>query len=172
METSKQKEKTSSQICSFALLRRKPLIIRHIEALKVESAFCEISGASRTIQRKEAVANLARYLGLAPSEQEVDTFFHRVNGRCDLAAFGRFCSLLVHDEDKVVNFRELFLVYDQEHTGKLKKRVVKMIFCNLGEPLSAAEWRSFEGIFDLADKKDDDLVPYEPIVRKLLDLPQ
>lgn len=172
MELSGKQKAPSSRICSSALLRRKPLVIRHIDAWKLESAFCEISGSSRTIQRKEAVAGLARYLGFAPSEQEVDTFFQRVNGRCDLAAFGRFCSLLVHDEDKVTTFRELFLVYDREQTGKLKKRVVKMIFCNLGEPLSADDWRCFEQIFGLADKCDDDLVPYEPLVKKLLDLPE
>ncbi|CBZ49651.1 unnamed protein product [Neospora caninum Liverpool] len=68
--------------------------------------------------------------------------------------------------DKVTTFRELFLVYDREQTGKLKKRVVKMIFCNLGEPLSADDWRCFEQIFGLADKCDDDLVPYEPLVKK------
>ncbi|PFH31610.1 putative myosin light chain MLC4 [Besnoitia besnoiti] len=162
---------TPKAISNPALKRRKPQVIRRIDAWKLEAAFCEITGNSKIIEKKDGIALLARYLGLAPSRQEVDTFFQMVNGRCDLATFRRFCSLLVHDEDKAENFRQLFQVYDRDQTGKLKKKVLRMIFCNIGEAFSAEDWRNLEQVFDLAGKSDDDLISYDSLVNKLLDLP-
>ncbi|PHJ25225.1 myosin light chain mlc4 [Cystoisospora suis] len=152
------------------LKRRQPQLLRRIYASKLETAFAEISGNSRSITRKEGVGDLARYLGLSPSEKEISVFFENVKGVCDLAAFRRFCSLLVHKEDKDDSFRQFFLLYDRAQKGCVKKKVLRMIYMNLGETFSIDEWNAFERIFGLSDKSEEDLIPYEPIIDRLLDL--
>nr|CAJ20363.1 hypothetical protein TgIa.1100 [Toxoplasma gondii RH] len=99
METSKQKEKTSSQTCSFAFLRRKPLIIRHIDALKVESAFCEISLLFRDRWCTPFYGDLSTDIGKPfrhnlwcfkdYSAQRSSREFSEVSGTCSIGARSR-----------------------------------------------------------------------------------
>lgn len=79
--------------------------------------------------------------------------------------------MLVHGEDKEESFRQFFLVFDRELSGSVKKKTLRMIFSNLGETFSPEEWSAFERVFDLANKSDSDLIPYEPIIDRYVLVP-
>ncbi|EEA08317.1 uncharacterized protein CMU_020610 [Cryptosporidium muris RN66] len=77
----------------------------------IEASFKDSSGGGTSIISKKA-GEIARSMGLAPSEAEVTHFVKSVGPQCDLNSFVRFCDSISHPEDTYENLVQFFLLYD------------------------------------------------------------
>eukprot|EP00923_Selenidium_pygospionis_P000901 GHVN01001396.1.p2 GENE.GHVN01001396.1~~GHVN01001396.1.p2 ORF type:complete len:272 (-),score=31.71 GHVN01001396.1:176-991(-) len=83
----------------------------------------------------DQASHLARDLGFAPSEQDVDNLRISSGGTVTYDAFQDFLVDINHPEDTLANLVKFFAMFDENGTGELSKAVIINLLTNFGEPL-------------------------------------
>jgi Ca2+-binding EF-hand superfamily protein len=93
-----------------------------------------LSGSSKAITADQA-GQLARELGLAPSQEDIERLKEAKGDDVSYEDFHSFLVKSTHPEDSEDLLVGFFEHFDLEKSGKLSKVVIRNLLANFGEPI-------------------------------------
>eukprot|EP00923_Selenidium_pygospionis_P049109 GHVN01084543.1.p1 GENE.GHVN01084543.1~~GHVN01084543.1.p1 ORF type:complete len:204 (-),score=34.91 GHVN01084543.1:563-1174(-) len=132
-----------------------------IEESQLQTVF-EAVGAGRSAISPEEAGQVARELGFAPSEEDIENIRESVGENVNYEALQKFLQQVIHQEDSVEHLIKFFAHFDADNQGVLPKQAVSHLLTTFGEPLTPE-------CVSTALKDQPDPVPYRDFVQFLLD---
>ncbi|CRG93848.1 myosin light chain, putative [Plasmodium gallinaceum] len=109
-----------------------------IDEIELTSLFNKLSDGSKNINSENALEIIYK-LGYVPSKEDIEEFVYVTNGSCTLSNIKKFCNKLRSSKYSTENLIDLFYFYDTKKTGKISKKMFKILFTTVGSKLSNKE---------------------------------